>query len=216
MAAVAVLVVGALALPRHPAESQSPDASDGKAEPIDLPIARDSAPQPITTAGASQPTPHATTIAAPVVRANAAPAGLAPKAPAKPAQHPAAPETNKNAQPEMKLASADTSASIVPISAAAMPASAMALSTVTITGCLEVRPSDEQFRLTDTDGASAPKSRSWKTGFLKKRPAAVNLVGDVNAPTLEHQVGKRVAVTGVQTDRDMTVSSVRVVSSSCN
>lgn len=92
----------------------------------------------------------------------------------------------------------------------------MAISTVTITGCLEVRPSDEQFRLTDTDGASAPKSRSWKTGFLKRRPAAVNLIGDVNAAALEHEVGKRIAVTGVQTDRDMTISSMRIVSSSCN
>jgi hypothetical protein len=127
-------------------------------------------------------------------------------------------ETNDEDHAELRVASvAPAAATIAPIAPAPVADAADATpQTVTITGCLEVRDSDEQFRLTDTDGASAPKSRSWKTGFLKKRPAAVNLVGGVNAQSLERQVGKRVAVTGVQADRDMTVRSVRVVSSSCN
>ena len=37
---------------------------------------------------------------------------------------------------------------------------------VTVTGCLE--RTDEGFRMKDTSGADAPKSRSWKSGFLKK------------------------------------------------
>ena len=42
---------------------------------------------------------------------------------------------------------------------------------VTITGCLEVSTSGDTFRLTDTEGVDAPKSRSWRSGFFKKRGA---------------------------------------------
>ena len=85
---------------------------------------------------------------------------------------------------------------------------------VTITGCLETSAKD-RFRLTDTEGGNAAKTRSWRTGFLKKRPAAVDLVGAPDVGALHTQVGRRVAVTGVQTNRELTVSSVRVVSPSC-
>ena len=42
---------------------------------------------------------------------------------------------------------------------------------VTVTGCLE--RSDEAFRLKDTSGADAPRTRSWKTGFLNKRSTSM-------------------------------------------
>jgi len=87
---------------------------------------------------------------------------------------------------------------------------------VTITGCLEASGSGDRFRLTDTEGATAPKSRSWRSGFLKKRTASVDLVGAHDVAALHKQVGQRVAVSGVQTDRELTVRSIRVVSSSCN
>jgi hypothetical protein len=90
------------------------------------------------------------------------------------------------------------------------------LAQVTITGCLEISTDEDRFRLTDTDGASAPKSRSWRTGFLKKRAAPVDLVwpSDTRAPAT--QVGKRVAATGVLMSRALKVTSVRIVSPSCN
>jgi hypothetical protein len=87
---------------------------------------------------------------------------------------------------------------------------------VTITGCLEASGNGDGFRLTDTEGANAPKARSWRTGFLKKRSAAVDLVGVPDVAALHRQVGQRIAVSGVQTNRDLRVSSVRVVSASCN
>ena len=87
---------------------------------------------------------------------------------------------------------------------------------VTITGCLEINADDDRFRLADTDGLSAPKARSWRTGFLKKRPAPVDLVWSSGTQTLSRQVGKRVAATGVLEMRELKVSSVRVVSSSCD
>ena len=90
----------------------------------------------------------------------------------------------------------------------------VALNEVTITGCLEISTDEESFRLTDTD--ATPKSRSWRTGFLKKRSATVDLVAPSDTLTLQRQVGRRVAATGVLTSRELKVSAVRVVGASCN
>jgi hypothetical protein len=87
---------------------------------------------------------------------------------------------------------------------------------VTITGCLEVRVDDDEFRLSETEGADAPKSRSWRTGFLKKRSAPVALVELLDPQALHQQVGKRVAATGLLTSRELKVSSLRVVAPSCD
>jgi hypothetical protein len=84
---------------------------------------------------------------------------------------------------------------------------------VTITGCLEMSVDEKEFRLTDTDGAGAPKSRSWKSGFLKKGSAPIELIDAADAHTL---VGKRVAATGQLTSRTMRVNSLRVVTASCS
>src|SRR5690606_30702731 len=89
--------------------------------------------------------------------------------------------------------------------------SGASLPPVTITGCLEISTDGNDFRLADTDGADAPKSRSWRTGFLKKRTAPVALVGAPDPLALENSVGKRVAATGVLASRELQVSSLRVV-----
>jgi hypothetical protein len=98
-----------------------------------------------------------------------------------------------------------------PLPAAEKPAVARA-PVVTITGCLE--RDDETFRLKNTTGDDAPKSRSWKTGFLTKRAATI--VVDASTETLQRYVGQRVSVTGVLVDRDMQARSVRRVASSCD
>ena len=64
----------------------------------------------------------------------------------------------------------------------------------TITGCLET--DGTRFRLTDTEGSDAPRSRNWRTGFLKKRSTAVALVEPPDPGALHTQVGQRVAATG--------------------
>jgi hypothetical protein len=86
---------------------------------------------------------------------------------------------------------------------------------VTITGCLEVSISQDEFRLTDIEGADAPKSRSWRTGFLKKRPTPVALIAPPDPQDLQKQAGRRVSATGLMTNRDLRVSSLRVVGPSC-
>jgi hypothetical protein len=84
---------------------------------------------------------------------------------------------------------------------------------VTIFGCLE--RSNDTYRLTDTDGADAPKARSWKTGFFKKGAASLEVVDPANRARLSNQVGHRVGVTGTLTDRQLQVRSIRRISSSC-
>ena len=87
---------------------------------------------------------------------------------------------------------------------------------VTITGCLEISVDQDAFRLTDTEGADAPRARSWRTGFLKKRSSPIALVEPVDRLALQTQVGRRVAATGLLTSHDLKVSALRVVSQSCN
>jgi hypothetical protein len=86
---------------------------------------------------------------------------------------------------------------------------------VTITGCLEERK-DQTFRLKDTDGTEAPKSRSWKSGFIKKGSASIDLVAAANSVKLHNHVGERISVTGMLDDREMQVRSLQRVAESCD
>ena len=95
----------------------------------------------------------------------------------------------------------------------ASTASEPAPATVTITGCLA--RSDNEFRLNNTSGTDAPKSRSWKSGFLTKRAASVAIVPVAQELPLSSHVGQRISVTGTLVDREMRVRSVRRVSTSC-
>jgi len=84
----------------------------------------------------------------------------------------------------------------------------------TIAGCL-VHDSDE-FQLKDTDGNHAPKARSWKSGFIRKSSAKVNVIDTSNRLSLASHVGYRVSVSGTLTDRDLQARSVRASSERCD
>jgi hypothetical protein len=84
---------------------------------------------------------------------------------------------------------------------------------VTITGCLE--RADETFRLKDTTGVDAPKARSWKSGFLRKGSASVEVVDAANRLKLPDHLGQRVSVTGTLVDRAIQVRSLKRVAASC-
>ena len=84
---------------------------------------------------------------------------------------------------------------------------------VTIAGCLE--RDDETFRLKDTSGADAPRSRSWKSAFLKKGAAPVDVVDATKRLKLTNHVGERVSVTGTLSDGEMQIRSLRRVAASC-
>ena len=86
---------------------------------------------------------------------------------------------------------------------------------LTITGCLD-RDGDE-FRLTNAAGMGVPKSRSWKSGFLKKSNASAITVVDSNRHSrLQDHLGQRVSVTGTLVNREMQVGTLRSLSESCS
>ena len=97
-------------------------------------------------------------------------------------------------------------------SAAKAPAQESAV--VTITGCLERH--DGTLRLKDTEGVNAPKSRSWKSGFLKKGSASIDVVDAANRLKLSNYVGERVSLTGVLEDREMQAQSFQRIAAVCD
>lgn len=85
---------------------------------------------------------------------------------------------------------------------------------VTLTGCLEMSTDEEDFRLNGTEGSDAPKSRSWRTGFMRRRTTPVALEA-ARSLGLKSSVGHRIAATGVLSGTTMRVDSIRIVSSAC-
>jgi hypothetical protein len=108
-----------------------------------------------------------------------------------------------------------TDATDMNASADASPAKATSKSDpVTIMGCLE--RDDKTFRLKETFGEHAPKSRSWKSGFLKKSPRSIEVIDASRSLKLPNHVGQRVSVTGVIVDHEIQVRSLQRVAASCN
>ena len=83
----------------------------------------------------------------------------------------------------------------------------------TVSGCLE--RSDESFRLKDTSGTDAPKARSWKSGFLKKSSASIDVVDAMHRLRLANHVGQRVSLTGTLEDRSMQARSLQRIAGTC-
>ena len=82
----------------------------------------------------------------------------------------------------------------------------------TIAGCL-VHDGD-MYQLKDTDGMHAPKARSWKSGFIKKSSARLELTGATDR--LASHAGYRISVSGTLTDREMQVRTVRATTERCD
>ena len=228
---VAVLVMAAIAYPRRSlAPACGPDQAPRlqSADIVPGPAASGS-PSPVAARSVSSPVAAAAGVA-PAHVAAAKPTVNSP-APAEPsaAKTSAAPSRATWSELTSHLnsvagspESADASASIdaneagsgVREAIAASEAAALGVPVVTLTGCLEMSTDQQDFRLTDTEGDDAPRSRSWQSGFLQKRSVAVAL----DAPgsfALRGHVGRRVAATGVLSGRALTVQSLRVVGSSC-
>lgn len=224
LAGAALLVVAALAFPRHP--SAPGDDAGTRSERRDQP-ANIIVPGPSATvlAGAA--------IAAPVA-ASATAAPHAASAPSKTVPL-ARPEKNRTAEsaksgaaiatvrPVAEIPLSEAASTLLPRSEVSTAPAPVSVTTgvggnapVTLTGCLEVSVNQDAYRLTDIEGADAPKSRSWRTGFLKKRSAPVALVEPPDRLALQTNVGRRVMATGLLISHDLKVSALRVVGSSCN
>jgi hypothetical protein len=84
----------------------------------------------------------------------------------------------------------------------------------TIAGCLV--HDDGMFKLKDTDGDHAPKSRSWRSGFIKKGSARVELVDASHRVDFKSHVGYRVNVSGMLVDREMQVRAIKGGTERCD
>jgi hypothetical protein len=83
--------------------------------------------------------------------------------------------------------------------------------TVTISGCLDF--DGKSAWLKDTSGVDAPRTRGWRSGFLKKRSSRIALVdGPTSAAAYD---GRLVSVTGVLVDGEMRVSSLKPIAGDC-
>ena len=123
-----------------------------------------------------------------------------------------------NAVPDQPKSAAARDAAVATVGTDALPPTAAEAARarivpVTITGCLSRE--DAAYRLKDTEGDGAPQKRSWKSGFLRKGSASVDLYDTANRVKLPAHVGERVSVTGELRDREMYVRSIQRVSSSC-
>ena len=107
------------------------------------------------------------------------------------------------------LVSATTPAS--PRVDATRHAAATSVDTITITGCLEY--DGDTAWLKDASGVDAPRTRSWKSGFLRKRSSRIALVGEPS--TASAYDGQPVSVTGVLVDREMRVTSLKSIAGDC-
>ncbi len=120
----------------------------------------------------------------------------------------AAPTTSTGTKTHDNTATAPVS---LEASAAAKPPKAPVS---TLEGCLE--RSGETFRLKDTSGADAPKARSWKSGFLRRGPATVDVLDAGDSLGLANRVGTRVRISGPMIDRQMQARTIHRVASSCS
>ena len=132
--------------------------------------------------------------------------------------------TKKTAAPQMR---ASTAITVTAPAVAAAPASsqkpaatsqvtmvpAPEMEMVTFTGCLE--RDDDEFRLKDATGENVPKARSWRSGFVKKNTATIDLV-DTNTLRLVNNSGHRVSVSGMLKEREMQVRSIQRLPGECN
>ena len=104
-------------------------------------------------------------------------------------------------------------ASVVANASSRAKAKSPAATSVTVSGCLERDAT--VYRLTDTAGADAPKERSWKTGFIRKRNSELNVVDAPKKLKLKDHVGHRVSLTGTVADGEMRAASMRHLAASC-
>jgi len=114
----------------------------------------------------------------------------------------------------MKAPVAKTHERTAPPSGDTAPAKTAKAPVMTLEVCLD--KNGDTFRLKDASGAEAPKARSWKSGFLKKGAATIDLVDGSDSLGLPNRVGTRVSVTGTLVDRQMQARAIHRVSSSCS
>jgi hypothetical protein len=221
-AAMVMICVVTLTVSRRPAPLAAADAAD--TQPERLRQSSDLAPvaQVVVPAAAPAAAPTAAVAIAPAVTprpVNESTAKAVVKSEKARIAEASSP-TAAVAAIDEALAKEDASTKFAPpeaISAdpATVSVNPVAPGTVTVTGCLE-SSGNNRFQLTDTEGTDAPRSRSWRSGFLRKRSSSVALVTPPDPETLRTQVGQRITATGQLTSRELRVTSVEVLGARCD
>jgi len=189
--------------------AQETAATDATADTVPAP------PEQVAQAAlAPQPPVSATVTNAPTKPASAK-AGPSKPAPVKQTQKteelPPASTKGEDVHPSSIKAEVFTPAP-EPAAGAHMESAREAL--VTIEGCLERK--GDHFRLKETDGANAPKSRSWKTGFLTKRSRTLDVTDAPNGLILRGYNGRRVSITGTFVDGELHARSAQGATGACD
>jgi len=168
----------------------------------------------VPTTGAQLQPQLAAVEPAPAPKPAARPAARKPAAtPAPASRRPAASASTTLPAPVKANAAVKADATAVVAAPAPRQEGAGPVDVVTISGCLE--QDDERFRLKDTSGEDAPKGRSWRSGFLRRSAATIDVIDQGDRHHLQTYVGQRVNVTGTLVDKEMQVRSVRIVAISC-
>jgi len=179
------VIVAAMGRSRGP-ESAAADVSLAADIPIDVPTsATEIEAAPPAAKAPPLPEPRTTTAAAAI----------------------SAPALAEPATPEAKPEPVEAASLIV------APAATIDTPTTTIVGCLAF--DDGAFRLKDASGADAPKSRSWKSGFLRKRSSTIDVVDASQSLALEAHIGQRVEVAGTLLEREIQAQSLQRLPESC-
>jgi hypothetical protein len=168
--------------------------------------------QPALELQAAQPAPEAMAVEAPQSAKAIQPKSPAAKA-AKPAAAPNTVVATATAEPADATLPAKGTPAMESRSVATKHQDEESIAT-TIGGCLV--HDDGMFKLKDTDGDHAPKSRSWKSGFIKKGPARIELVDASHRVDFTSHVGYRVNVSGMLADREMQVRSIKGGTERCD
>lgn len=106
-----------------------------------------------------------------------------------------------------------TSTSIGTASPAETPKQGTVSGAITVTGCLQ--RDGGGYRLRDTDGEDAPRSRSWKSGFIKKSSTPLEMIDAGNGARLSDHLGQRVSVNGTVISHEMHELSLRRLAATC-
>ena len=93
------------------------------------------------------------------------------------------------------------------------PAATIEAPTATIAGCLTFDAGE--YRLKDATGTDAPKARSWKSGFMAKRSATIEILDSNQSLGLAAHVGQRVEIGGTLVEREMQARSLHRLADSC-
>jgi len=209
VAVVGVMVAGALALTAYPSLRVGSVAQPEQPRAVSQPVHPDAPEQSAPAVGAAAPSRgHRTIVEEPE------------ETPAKSTRNSSVPF--RWPPPGMKSdtgsarTETDALGRTLDAPAVASTTSDVSAQGTTLSGCLESTVDGAEFRLTDTDGSDAPKARSWRSGFLKKRSAPVELVEVSDPAGLRKYVGHRMVATGLLEDGKLRVRSLQAAGSSCN